>query len=103
MTGYYAQDNGAKLSSLVLPVTPDTTYLAHFSSGLTAIDKVSPDGTPPVLADVAAVADLMAALEPIRNGRTLQHPGERQPAQPSGVEVADEGRRNRRSRITCTF
>lgn len=67
-------------------------YGTTFGTRLLVIDKVAPDGTAPVLADVQSVSDLMAALEAIRNERT-QPSAELSPAQPGSVEVAETGER----------
>lgn len=48
MTAAYAADNGAILSNAGLPVTPGTTYLAHFAGPQGAVKVLSADPNAPV-------------------------------------------------------
>jgi hypothetical protein len=48
MTAAYADQNGAILSKAGLPVTPGTTYLAHFAGPQGAVSVLSADPSAPV-------------------------------------------------------
>jgi hypothetical protein len=48
MTAAYAADNGAILSKAGLPVTPGSTYLAHFAGPQGAVKVLSADPSTPV-------------------------------------------------------
>jgi hypothetical protein len=54
MTAAYASDNGAILSKAGLPVTPGTTYLAHFAGPQGAVKVLSSDPN-------ASVGDILGA------------------------------------------
>ncbi|MGZ5987585.1 MAG: hypothetical protein ACXWLZ_00915 [Rhizomicrobium sp.] len=49
MTAAYGADNGAILSKAGLPVTPGTTYLAHFAGPQGAVKVLSADPATPVV------------------------------------------------------
>jgi hypothetical protein len=69
-------------------------YGTNFGTRLLVIDKVAPtSGEKPITAEAHTVDDLMRALEPIRDARPQAIGGkpEFQPAQPSGVEMAQGG------------
>lgn len=58
MTGAYADENNAVLSKAGIPITPGSTYLAHFAGPQGALKVLSSDPTTPVSAilDPKAVA-----------------------------------------------
>lgn len=56
MTDAYAQDNGDKLASAGLPVTPGTQYLAHFAGPGGAVKVLQADPNAPVGAVLGAGA-----------------------------------------------
>lgn len=68
MTAAYAADNGAILSNAGLPVTPGTTYLAHFAGPQGAVKVLSADPNAPV-SDVLG-ADAVNA-NPFLRGMTV--------------------------------
>jgi hypothetical protein len=65
-------------------------YGTTFGTRLLVIDKVKPDGTPSILAEVASVEDLMRTLEPIRDARP-QAPAEQPASEPPSAQVAQGG------------
>lgn len=65
-------------------------YGTTFGTRLLVIDKVKPDGTPPVLTEAQTVEDLMRALEPIRDARPAV---EQQRTEPSGAALAEGSER----------
>lgn len=65
MTAAYAADNNAVLTKAGLPVTPGTTYLAHFAGPGGAVKVLSADPTTPVANLLGA--DAVAANPHIRN------------------------------------
>lgn len=69
MTGAYAADNGKVLSAAGLPVTPGTTYLAHFagSGGAVKILQADPNAS---ASDILGPAVLKA--NPFLQGMTAQ-------------------------------
>jgi hypothetical protein len=56
MTAAYAADNGAILSKAGLPVTPGTTYLAHFAGPGGAVGLLNADPTAPAGSILGAAA-----------------------------------------------
>lgn len=56
MTAAYAADNGAILSKAGLPVTPGSTYLAHFAGPQGAVGILNADPTTPVSSILTAGA-----------------------------------------------
>lgn len=69
MTGAYASDNQAYLKQKGLPVTPGTTYLAHFAGPQGAARVLSADPSAPIegIFDASAVA-----ANPFLKGMTAQ-------------------------------
>lgn len=68
MTAAYAADNGAILSKAGLPVTPGTTYLAHFAGPQGAVKVLSSDPNMPV-GDVLGAGAVKA--NPFLQGMTV--------------------------------
>lgn len=56
MTAAYAADNGAILSKARLPVTPGTTYLAHFAGPGGAVGLLNADPSAPAASILGAAA-----------------------------------------------
>jgi hypothetical protein len=107
MTAAYAADNGAILSKAGLPVTPGSTYLAHFAGPQGAVGILNADPSTPVssiltagamkanpflqgmtAADLSAWADRKvggqtAAPQPAAPSAPLSMAGQSAPAQPS--------------------
>lgn len=69
MTGAYASDNQAYLSKNGVPVTPGTTYLAHFAGPQGAVKVLQADPNAPV-SDILGAAAVKA--NPFLQGMTAQ-------------------------------
>lgn len=101
MTGAYAAENGAMLSKAGLPVTPGTTYLAHFAGPKGAVGVLQADPSAPVgavlgeaavranpflkgmtVADLRAWADRKMGAQPSQPSQPVQ-PAQSVPAQPA--------------------
>lgn len=67
MTTAYAADNAGILSNAGLPVTPGTTYLAHFAGPQGALGILNADPNTPVAAILGPKA---VAANPFLNGKT---------------------------------
>lgn len=70
MTAYYAQQNGETLRAAGLPVTPGTTYLAHFAGPQGALAVLRSDPSMPVASVLGAT--VVAANPFLRNMTTGQ-------------------------------
>lgn len=87
MTAAYAADNNAALSKAGIPITPGSTYLAHFAgpAGATAVLQSAPDTPVTALLDKSAIAanpflrsmtaaDLKAWAEGNRSQKAIKPP-----------------------------
>lgn len=103
MTAAYAADNGAILSRAGLPVTPGSTYLAHFAGPQGAVKVLSADPNAPVGDILGAgavnanpflrgmtVADLQAWANRKMGGSATAHKAAPAPAQSPAMGIPQQ-------------